>query len=63
MANGTRLSKQNYCMHCAYRRKDEDGTFCMKDERSMFGIRITDAMNTCTLLLPFDKYKSYKESK
>ena len=58
--SGNRLSKQNYCTFCEHRIKTvEDGAVCTYPNN--FGLEaepISEAVKTCYLLAPFDRYKN-----
>lgn len=59
--NGNRLSKQNYCTHCVHRHKHLTlgKVLCTHQGKAT---PINDAMKTCELLVPFDKYKEVKQN-
>lgn len=58
MANGTRLSKENYCVHCEFRVILDKKTIC-----NHYNIPVNNAMKLCNLLRPFDSYRQRKDNK
>lgn len=50
-----RLSEQNYCTSCDYRKKENGKTVC-----SNSNLHINQAMVNCSMLKPFRNYKDFK---
>ncbi|MNV44626.1 hypothetical protein D3C71_1363930 [compost metagenome] len=57
LMSAIRLTVQNYCTSCDFRKRENGKTICSNSNKI-----IVEAMKECLALKPFENYKNHKEN-